>query len=71
VVKTGDDQQAVRGWLHAYRLNEAQANRARRRARRNSRKKRRTPQAQTLFRAGWVLVCTTWSPEQLSAWKWP
>jgi hypothetical protein len=66
-VKRADGQQAVRGWLHAYRLNEAQANRARRRARRNNRKKRRTPKAQTLFLAGWVLVWTTLSPEQLSA----
>jgi hypothetical protein len=66
-VKRADGQQAVRGWLHAYRLNEAQASRARRRARRNNRKKRRTPKAQTLFLAGWVLVWTTLSPEQLSA----
>ena len=67
VVKRADGQEAIQGWLHAYRLNEQQANQARRRARRHNRKKRRTPKAETLFLAGWVLVWTTLPPEQLSA----
>jgi Transposase DDE domain len=67
VVKTADGRQAIQGWLHAYRLSEQQAQQARRRARRNNRKKRRTPKAQTLFLAGWVLVWTSLPPEQLSA----
>ena len=66
-VRSADGQQAVAGWLHAYRLNREQAQQARRRARRNNRKKRRTPKAETLFLAGWVLVWTSLPPEQLSA----
>jgi Transposase DDE domain len=66
-VRSADGQHSVAGWLHAYRLNREQAQQARRRARRNNRKKRRTPKAETLFLAGWVLVWTSLPPEQLSA----
>jgi hypothetical protein len=66
-VQSADGQQSVLGQLQAYRLSEQQANQARRRARRNNRKKGRTPKQQTLFLAGWVLVFTTLTAQQLSA----
>jgi hypothetical protein len=78
VVKSADGQQSLPGQLQAYRLSEAQANQARRRARRNNSQKGRTPKRQTLFLAGWVLVFTRLTAEQLSAqqvlelyrWRW-
>jgi len=57
-------QQAVRGWVHAYRLNAEQANRARQKCRQGH--KKGTPQAESLFLAGWVLVFTTLAPAVLS-----
>src|SRR5215216_2583367 len=57
-------QHAVRGWVHAYRLNAEQANRARHKCRQGH--KKGTPQAQSLFLAGWVLVFTTLAPAVLS-----
>ena len=52
-------QHEVRGWVHAYRLNVEQANRARHKCRQGH--KKGTPSAESLFLAGWVLVFTTLS----------
>ena len=57
-------QHAVRGWVHAYRLNAEQATWARQKCRQGH--KKGTPQAQSLFLAGWVLVFTTLAPAVLS-----
>ena len=57
-------QHEVRGWVHAYRLNVEQANRARHKCRQGH--KKGTPSAESLFLAGWVLVFTTLSPVVLS-----
>jgi hypothetical protein len=59
--------EVVCGYVHAYRLSEAQANAARRRLRAQSRKKGRPPKEATLFWAGWVLVFTTVAPSLLGA----
>lgn len=54
-------------WVHAYRLTEEKANRARQRCRRKANKNSRpTPKQATLFFCGWVIVLTTISPEQIS-----
>jgi DDE family transposase len=58
-------QHEVRGWVHAYRLNAEHANRARQKCRQGH--KKGTPQAASLFLAGWVLVFTTLAPAVLSA----
>jgi Transposase DDE domain len=58
-------QHEVRGWVHAYRLNAEQANRARQKCRQGH--KKGTPTAESLFLAGWVLVFTTLAPVVLSA----
>ena len=58
-------QHAVRGWVHAYRLNAEQANRARYTCRQGH--KKGTPSAASLLLAGWVLVCTTLAPAVLTA----
>jgi Transposase DDE domain len=58
-------QHEVRGWVHAYRLNVEQANRARHKCRQGH--KKGTPSAASLFLAGWVLVFTTLAPAVLSA----
>ena len=58
-------QHEVRGWVHAYRLNVEQANRARHTCRQGH--KKGTPTAESLFLAGWVLVCTTLAPAVRSA----
>ena len=58
-------QHEVRGWVHAYRLNMEQANRARHKCRQGH--KKGTPSAESLFVAGWVLVFTTLAPAVLSA----
>jgi Transposase DDE domain len=58
-------QHKVRGWVHAYRLNAEQANRARHKCR--QRQKKGTPKAESLFLAGGVLVFTTLSFTVLSA----
>jgi hypothetical protein len=57
----------ARGYIHAYRLSEEQANVARQRLRVQSRKKGRTPKDTTWFWAGWVLVFTTVAPTLLCA----
>jgi hypothetical protein len=57
-------QHEVRGWVHAYRLNVEQANRARHKCRQGQ--KKGPPSAASLFLAGWVLVCPTLAPVVLS-----
>jgi len=57
-------QHEVRGWVHAYRLNAEQANRARQKCRQGH--KKGTPTAESLLLAGWVLVFTTLAPAVLS-----
>ena len=57
-------QHEVRGWVHAYRLNTEQANRARQKCRQGH--KTGTPKAESLLLAGWVLVFTTLAPTVLS-----
>jgi hypothetical protein len=54
-------------WIHAYRLSEEQANEARRKIRRVASREGRTPKQKTLILAGWVIVLTTMSPEEISA----
>ena len=58
-------QHEVRGWGPASRLNAAQAHRARHTCRQGH--KKGTPTAESLWLAGWVLVCTTLAPAVLSA----
>jgi len=58
-------QHEVQGWVHAYRLNAEQANRARHTCRQGH--KKGTPSAASLFLAGWVLVFTTLAPVVLTA----
>jgi hypothetical protein len=58
-------QHEVGGWVHAYRLNAEQANRARQKCRQGH--KKGTPTAESLWLAGWVLVFTTLAPTVLSA----
>ena len=55
-------------WVHAYRLPEEAANRARQRCYRKAKKEMRgTPRADTLLWCGWVMVLTTVPPETLGA----
>lgn len=65
VIQSACGQHAVRGWVHAYRLNAEQASRARHKCR--QRHKKGAPKAESLWLAGWVLVCTTLAPAVLSA----
>ena len=58
-------QHAVRGGVHAERLTAEQANRARHTCR--QRQKKGPPKAESLLRAGWVLVLTTLALTVLSA----
>jgi len=53
--------------LHAYRLNDREAEKARQRLRKKSKRHERQPKAETLFFAGFVLVVTTLPPEDLPA----
>lgn len=66
-VRIGPRTQRVAGWVHAYRLSEEQAHKARALCRQRNSTKGHTPQARTLFLAGWVLVWTSLPPECLSA----
>jgi hypothetical protein len=58
-------QHEVWGWVHAYRVNAEQANRARHTGRQGH--KKGTPNAASLLLAGGVLVFTTLAPTVLSA----
>jgi hypothetical protein len=53
--------------VHAYRLSEKDAAEARRKVRRARRKSKHGAKPETLFLAGWVLVLTTLSAEEMSA----
>ena len=53
------------GWLHAVRLPPAAAEAARQRCRRTAKRKGWTPSAAALEQAGWVMVFTTVTPEDL------
>ncbi len=64
-LRAAGGQHEVRGWVHAYRLNVEQANRARQKCRQGH--KKGTPSTESLFLAGWVLVFTTLAPAVLSA----
>src|SRR6266571_8217761 len=64
-LRSAGGQHEVRGWVHAYRLHVEQANRARHKCRQGH--KKGTPNAESLFLAGWVLVFTTLSPAVLTA----
>lgn len=66
-VRVGPPTQRVAGWVHAYRLSEEQANKARAVCRQRNSTKGHTPQASTVFLAGWVLVWTSLPPDVLSA----
>jgi len=66
-VWVGPATQRVQGWMHAYRLAQEQANKARAACRKRNSKKGKTPQKSTLFLAGWVLVWTSLSPEVIGA----
>jgi hypothetical protein len=65
VLHAAGGRHEVRGWVHAYRLNAEQAKRARHKCRQGH--KKGTPQAESLWLAGWVLVFTTLAPAVLSA----
>jgi Transposase DDE domain len=64
-LRSAGGQHEVQGWVHAYRLNAEQANRARQKCRQGH--KKGTPSAASLFLAGWVLVFTTLAPAVLTA----
>lgn len=66
-VRVGPPTQRVAGWVHAYRLSDEQANKARAACRQRHSKKGHTPQARTLVLAGWGLVGTSLPPDVLSA----
>jgi hypothetical protein len=61
-VWVGPATQRVPGWVHAYRLSEEQANRARQACYQRNSKKGHTPQARTVALAAWVLVWTSLTP---------
>ena len=63
----GPASHRVQGWVHAYRLSEEQANKARAVCRKRNSKKGKTPKDSTLWLAGWVLVWTSLPPEVLRA----
>ena len=64
-LRAAGGQHEVQGWVHAYRLNAEQANRARHKCRQGH--KKGTPSAASLLLAGWVLVFTTLAPAVLTA----
>ena len=55
-------------YLHAYRLSESAAKEARRKMLRSASKRSRpTPKANTIYLAGWMILLTSFKPEQMSA----
>lgn len=65
-IDSGKETQEV--FLHAFRLSESAATRARRKIRRRASKDSRgTPKAETLYLADWMIVLTSFKPEQVSA----
>lgn len=64
-IESGNETQEV--YLHAFRLSESAAQRARRKVRRRAQKQSRvTPEAETLYLADWMIVLTSFQPEQVS-----
>lgn len=67
-VRIDSGENSQNAYLHAYRLSESAAEKARRKVRRRASKQSRgTPKADTLYLAGWMLVLTSFKPEQVSA----
>jgi Transposase DDE domain len=66
-IKATEGDEEVKAWVHAYRLDDREAEKAKRRLRKESKKHGREPKAETLFFAGYVLVVTTLAPEVLPA----
>ena len=66
-VQSAQHAQQVDGYVHAYRLHEEAANRARQRVRQQSAKKGHTPKETTRLLASWVFVFTTVPPQTWSA----
>lgn len=67
-VKIDSGKQTREAFLHAFRLSEPAAARARRKIRRRASKDSRgTPKADTLYLADWMIVLTSFRPEQVSA----
>ena len=58
----------LEAYLHAYRLSESAAQEARRKKLRSASKRSRpTPKADTIYLAGWMILLTSFKPEQMSA----
>lgn len=66
-IKATEGDEEIKVWVHSYRLNDREAEKSRRRLRKESKKHGREPKAETLFFAGYVLVVTTLAPEILPA----
>lgn len=67
-VKIDAGNETQEAFLHAFRLSESAAQKARRKIRRRSSKDSRpTPKADTLYLADWMIVLTSFKPEQVSA----
>jgi len=67
-VKMDSGKQTREAYLHAFRLSEPVAMRARRKIRRRASKSSRgTPTADTLYLADWMIILTSFKPEQISA----
>ena len=65
-IDSGENSQDA--YLHAYRLSESAAEKARRKVRRRASKASRpTPKADTLYLAEWMILLTSFKPEQVSA----
>lgn len=65
-IDSGGNSQDV--FLHAFRLSESAAQRARRKVHRRATKaSRRTPGKDTLYLAEWMIILTSFSPEKVSA----
>lgn len=58
----------VNAYLHAFRLSESAAEKARRKmGKKASKRCRSTPKPNTLYLAGWMLLLTSFDPEEMSA----
>lgn len=67
-VRIDSGQNSQDAYLHAYRLSETAAQRARRKVRQRATKTSRgTPGADTLYLADWIIILTSFKPEQVSA----
>jgi hypothetical protein len=67
-VKIESGKETQEAYLHAFRLSESAAQRARRKIRRRASKDSRgTPTADTLYLADWMIVITSFKPEHVSA----